>query len=163
MRIAPPRSALWHPTDPNQMIYVTSNSVGTWNPRTRSKTAIATFGGYSGMLFGEYEGNLTLNGTMVAFDGYNPSGTFIGFAYDLVNKIKYPDIDFRQWAKTPGSAAISPKGNFIIQGYEEDFYSVVTDLYGNLIIKLPPAIPDHYDFTVDQNGDEVLVGSAGTR
>jgi hypothetical protein len=134
--------------------------VGTWNPRTGSTTVIATFSGYSGLLFGQYEGNLSVNGGMVALDGYDPSGNFIAFAYDLVNKVKYPNIDFYQWGAIPGSTAISPKGVYLVTGYEEDSHSVVTDLNGNLITTFAAAVPDHYDLTIDANGDEVAVGSA---
>jgi hypothetical protein len=146
----------WHPTEPDLQIYVGGNEIGTWNVRTGQKNAIGVFAGYTNLQFGPGEGNPSRDGRRVAALATDPSGAQVAFAYDLVEKKKYPDVPL---SGTIDWVSISALGTYVVVNTGED-RSQVYDLQGN---KVGPywsdyGRPSHYDLTVDENGDEVAVG-----
>ena len=148
----------WHPTDPNIMIYATGEKLGKWNPFTGTGEVIATFTGYASLVIGMGEGNLSADGRMIAL--YS-EGLKVMFAYDLVNKIKYPDIDLSGEIDV-NSVSMSYTGKYIQANIDLGNSSdsgKVWDLNGTLVSTWPEyGCPSHYDFTVDTNGDDIAVG-----
>jgi hypothetical protein len=149
----------WHPTDPKAMIYIRNDTLGKWNPFTGEDVILHIFFGYTDLFIGPFEGNLSNDGSMIAL--YSTS-LKKGFAYDIVHDVKYPDIDFSAETKV-NSVSISALGKYIIANVNNDTAKIY-DLQGNQIGNtwLEYGCPSHYDFTVDQNGDEVAVGVCKT-
>jgi hypothetical protein len=149
----------WHPTDPQIMIYIKNDTLGKWNPFTGENKILRVFSGYTNLSIGQSEGNLSNDGRMIAL--YSET-TNVGFAYDIVGDIKYPDIDFRQESRV-NSLSISALGNYIIANVNND-NAKIFDLQGNQIGDTwsEYGCPSHYDFSIDQNGDEVAVGVCKT-
>lgn len=159
---SPPDSggeARWHPTNPQAMIYVRNDTLGKWNPFTGDNVIIHVFSGYTDLFIGPFEGNLSNDGGMIAL--YSTSSKK-GFAYDIVHDVKYPDIDFSSEAKV-NFVSISALGKYIIANINND-NAKIFDLQGNQIGNTwsEYGCPSHYDFSVDQNGDEVAVGVCKT-
>jgi len=150
--------ARWHPTDPKAMIYIKNNTLGKWNPFTGDNVILHIFSGYTDLFIGPSEGNLSNDGGMIAL--YSTSSK-VGFAYDIVRDVKYPDIDFNAESKV-NSVSISALGKYIIANVNGD-NAKIFDLQGNQVGNWSEyGCPSHYDFTVDQNGDEVAVGVCKT-
>jgi hypothetical protein len=142
--------ARWHATDPALMIYAAGSKLGTWNPKTGEKKIIKDFGSdYSDCKFGPWEGSPSEDGNMVVI-----SCNRGGFAYDIKNGKKYPDID-----KFDGvdNVRISPKGTYMIWGCDPD-HVIITDLEGNTVTDLPNRYVSHFDVCVDEDGEECVVG-----
>jgi hypothetical protein len=159
---SPPDSggeARWHPTDPKAMIYIQNNILGKWNPFTGENVILHVFSGYMDLFIGPSDGNLSNDGEMVVL--YSTM-TKKAFAYDLVRDIKYPDIDFSSDTRV-NSVSISALGKYIVANINEDTVEVF-DLQGKQVGNTwsEYGCPSHYDFTVDQNGDEVAVGVCKT-
>jgi hypothetical protein len=136
-------------TQPNTMIYAAGSVLGTWNPKTGTKTTIKNFGvDYAGLKFGPWEGSPSEDGDMVvlSYDGG-------GFAYKISTNKKYPDIR----KEGVDNVRISPLGNYMIWGCEPD-HVVVTDLQGNEVTDLPEDYVSHFDVCVDGDGEECIVG-----
>src|SRR5262249_27024125 len=145
------------------MIYVDNNaSLGTWDPITGANAVLHTFSGYgSNLTFGPWKGNISLDGNKVVLttaDQGATTGTF--FAYDMSSATKYADIPVSRCASHGGwgAASISPKGDYVEYHCDGDDSYHVTDLDGNLVYDAPAGQISHADMTLDQNGDEVLVG-----
>ncbi len=152
----------WHPTNPELMIGLTNNSVISWNVWTSEIKTLISFSGYTSCQMGPWEGNLSYDGNWVGVYATRISDNMkVGFALDLKNAIKYPDIDL------PGISvdwiSISAKGTYLvlhgtIAGGDDQ--TQVYDLDGNKVGSLwnKYGRPSHYDLTIDENGDEVAVG-----
>ena len=140
----------WHATDPALMVYAAGSKYGTWNPKTGAVTIVKNFGSdYSDCKFGPWEGSPSLDGNMVVI-----SCNRGGFAYDIKNDKKYPDIDK---FSSVDNVRISPLGTYMIWGCDPD-HVIVTDLEGNVVADIPDRTISHFDTTVDDAGDEVIVG-----
>jgi hypothetical protein len=153
----------WHPTDPRVIIYTSREVLGKWDPFTGENTIIATFPGYTDLMIGLSEGNLSADGRFIAL--YS-TGTMKAFAYDLVTRTKYPDIDLSQEIAV-NSVSMSYTGTYILANVAVSGSSdsaKVYDLQGNQVGATwsQYGCPSHYDFTVDQNGDDVAVGVCKT-
>jgi hypothetical protein len=149
----------WHPTDPNIMVYAGGSEIGYWSPRTDTKTVLANLAGYTGLGIGPWEGNLSLDGSKMVANGVDPSGRTVFFAFDLVNKIKSPDILLSSIGSYLDWASISPNGDYVVAEVDDDM-TFVMDTNGNRVMTFAKAHPSHYDMTIDKNGDEVAVGKA---
>ncbi len=157
----PPKAELrWHPREPDLMILVGGNRVGTWNVHTGEETPLQAFEGYSDLKFGPGEGNPSRDGTRVAVLA-DRGGAPVAFAFDLSAKRKFPDIPLEgvevDWV------SISPLGkhvvlNGVIEGGRDR--TRIFDLEGNPVGPLWAEYgrPSHYDMTVDADGEEVAVG-----
>ncbi len=152
----------WHPTNPDLMIYIKDNYVKSWNIHNDSITTLSTFSGYKSCYFGPWEGNLSDDGNWAGIYATRSSDNKkVGFAVDLGNKIKYPDIDLT--GMTVDWISISSTGQYLvlfgtISGGDDQ--TQVYDINGNKIGSLWSEYgrPSHYDLTVDENGDDVAVG-----
>ncbi len=155
----PPGRFRWHPTDPDLLIFVDGNQIGTWNVLTETKNVLASLQGYSDFDKGPNQGMSSNDGSKIAVAGYNAAGEEIVFVYDLANKQKYPD--FLLPAGT-SSVTISPLGNYVVISGDLDGVdqTQVYDLEGNKVGPFWSEFhrPGHFDLAVDENGDEVAVG-----
>jgi hypothetical protein len=150
--------ARWHPIDPKAMIYIKNDTLGKWNPFTGANVILRVFSGYSNLFIGPSKGNLSNDGAMIAL--YSESSKK-GFAYDIAHNVKYPDIDLSAETEV-NSVTISALGNYVIASVGDDSAKIF-DLQGHQIGNWSEyGCPSHYDFTVDQNGDEVAVGVCKT-
>ena len=83
----------WHPKKSDTMVYVKDDLIGYWDVRDDKTQVVATFSGYSEFQIGPGEGNLSLDGRVVVVVGKKGKDR-IAFAYDLEDRLKYPDIVF---------------------------------------------------------------------
>jgi hypothetical protein len=153
----------WHTTDPSIRIILTNNSFNSWNFHTGEVNQLMTWTGYSNTQWGPYTGNLSDDGSMAAvLATRNSDNKLVGFAVDMVNDIKYPDIDFSSIPNID-YISISPLGNYILVnanfGTGSD-RTKIFDLEGNQVGPFWSQYgqPSHFDMTVDDNGDEIAVG-----
>ncbi len=152
----------WHPTNPDLMIFVRDNYIKSWNVSNDSLKMIISLAGYKNCYFGPWEGNLSNDGRWVGVYGTRSwDSKKVGFAVDLENEIKYPDIDLS--GITVDWISISPLGTYLvlhgtINGGDDQ--TQIYDLQASKIGALWSEYgrPSHYDLTVDENGDEVAVG-----
>jgi hypothetical protein len=138
----------WHATDPALMLYAAGNKLGSWNPKTGANLVIKNFGSsYSDCKFGPWEGSPTRDGKSVVISCNKGA-----FAYNIQTGTKYPDIDLPY-----DNVRISPLGTYIIWGYSPDKVKVTT-LEGAVVTQIADNIISHFDTTLDDAGDEVIVG-----
>nr|WP_321234824.1 T9SS type A sorting domain-containing protein [uncultured Psychroserpens sp.] len=153
----------WHPTDPNLRIILYNDSFRSWNYFTDELIELMSWTGYSNTQLGPWTGNLSDDGSMAAvLATRNSDNKLVGFAVDMVNNIKYPDIDFSSIPNLD-YISISPLGNYILVngnfGTGSD-RTKIYDLEGNQVGPFWSGYgqPSHFDMTVDDNGDEIAVG-----
>lgn len=158
-----PGEVRWHPRRPDDMIFVAPRAVGLWNVRTDTVAALKSFTDYRDAGFGDYKGNPSDDGAMIAVTATRSDGKRVVFAYNLETGRQYPDIDVSSEHEV-GHTTISPTGSHII------VYSRPTELLrsrsrriftteGELLQSWTEyERPGHGDFAVDRNGDEVFIG-----
>lgn len=160
-----PKHARWHPTDPDFLIFTLDNIVGVLNVRTgeRQQHIVA---GYSDLQLGPEEGNVSRDGRWLAVLAQDSSGKRVAFAYDRVEKKKYPDIDLSSTSITRVDwVSISPLAKYVVFNGDIDGLRDVTQVYdleGQAVGTLwrDYGTPSHYDMVADANGDEVAIGVA---
>jgi hypothetical protein len=151
----------WHPMEPENRVYLNDNEIGSWNVYNSNKTIIAQFQEYRNLKLGPYEGNLSYDGRWIAPLATNSDGNQVAFAFDLIERKKYPDIDLSEinvdWV------SISALGQYVvvngeIEGRKDN--TQVFNLNGDQVgsIWYEYGRPSHYDLTVDAYGEEVAVG-----
>lgn len=151
----------WHPSRPDQMVFVKENSIGYWGVRKEMKEMIATFDGYSDFHIGPWEGNLSHDGRMIVVDS-KKGADHIAFAYDLEKRRKYPDIIINNVHRD--FVTISASGKYIVLNGKitspKGDQTQVFDLNGRKIGKLweDYGRPSHFDLTVDADGQDIAVG-----
>jgi hypothetical protein len=155
----------WHPQEPGTQILLTGQTLSLWDVRTDDVTPIEMFSDYQNLAFGPNKGNPSHNGRMVALLGKDASGRQVAFAYDLVDRQKYPDVDLS--GKEISYVTISPSGDYIVvfgrlwaDGQLKGDQTEVLDLFGR---RVGPAWkeygrPSHFDLGFDELGEEVAVG-----
>lgn len=150
----------WHPEDPERMIFVRENQLGSWKVRDGETDILETFDGYSDLYIGPWEGNLSLDGTRIALYAQK-EGKGVVFGYDLTNKTKFADIDLGEieldWV------SISASGKYlVINGRIEGEYdqTQVLNLDGEIVGSTWTEFgrPSHYDLTLDADGEDIAVG-----
>lgn len=143
----------WHPTNPDLKIYVSGNQIGYYNVQTGSKQVLHTFSEYSRLTIGEYEGNLSHDGTKIVLYANNSQV----FAYDLITDTKYPTrtVSSMDWA------SVTPLGNYVVIHYSITNTSVY-DLYQNLITTFDNVTNGnhtHFDIGLNLLGQQVTGGN----
>lgn len=152
----------WHPTNSNLRLILTNNSIKSWNYNTNQSITLIEFSGYSNTTLGEYTGNFSNDGNMAAvLATRNSDGKKVGFALDMENNVKYPDIDFSNI--DVDFITISSLGNYIVVNADFGTGSDRTKIYDLQGEQTGPfwsnyGQPSHFDVTIDLNGDEVAVG-----
>jgi hypothetical protein len=158
---APGADMRWHPEKPDILVFVRDNLIGYWDVRADSAHIVAVLPGYSEFRLGPWEGNLSLDGRLIAIDGRKGKDR-IAFAYDLVEGRKYPDLVLND--VVADWISVSPSGeHLVLHGKicnEKGDQTQVFDLDGNKIGELWSEYgrPSHYDMTIDQDGEDVAVG-----
>jgi hypothetical protein len=159
----PPGPARFHPCEPDIMIVLpkSGDRIERFDLRTGTSTTIARFEGYSRMSYMS-EGNISGNGRWIAPFAVN-DGRQVTFAYDMVEKKKYPDIDLTGWDIDWVSICFS--GKYVVvngKATQNDTTQVYDSITGGEVGALWASYghPSHYDLGIDQNGDDVAVGVA---
>jgi len=151
----------WHPTDPDVFLIIRDTEIIAWHYSTGLSKVLLSFFGYSDVEMGG-TGNFTNDGNCVAVSAIrNKDNTPVVFSLDLTTKIKGNDIDISQ-VEDLGHVSISALGQYIIviggDAIGED-RTWIYDSEGQLIgFWEDYARPSHFDFAIDENGDEVAVG-----
>ena len=152
----------WHPTDPALLICVHTTHVYAWAPRTHARTTVYAPKGYTNLQFGPYKGNLSRDGNRLVLRATNQAGALVAFAYDMLERRKYPDVDIAALPGLNGYCGISPSGRYIVclstkDDRTEVAYILTVD--GKLVQSWTEHHrPGHGDLTVDADGSDVYVG-----
>ena len=152
----------WHPTDPALLICVRGTQVYAWAPRTDARTVVYAPEGYTNIQFGPYKGNLSRDGNRLVLRATNQAGALVAFAYDMVERRKYPDIELAALPGLNDYCGISPSGRYIACLSTRDdrtdvAYILTVD--GKLVQSWTEHHrPGHGDMTVDADGSDVYVG-----
>jgi hypothetical protein len=159
---------VWHPTQPDVMIYITNNaSFGYWNVRTKASTVKFSTSGYSNAQLGPSEGNVSHDGRWaVAVATRSSDGHQVAFAANLETGQKYPDIDLAAAGVSDLDwASISALGKYVVVHGTINgaaMTSKIFTLQGQLVYYYPESSrPTHYDLATDLSGNEVVVGEVG--
>jgi hypothetical protein len=157
----------WHPRLAGVMVYLKKGSceVGHWDVRANSAAPIMRLAGYVDCQIGPYEGNLSRDGSWIGVNGKRTAdGHAVGFAVDLANRRKYPDIDLAaRGISYLGWISVSPGARYLVVEGTIDGHADATQLFDlqGAPVGSPWSEygrPSHYDLSVDANGDEVAVG-----
>jgi hypothetical protein len=152
----------WHPTDPALMICVSATEIYTWAPRTDVKTTIYAPAGYTKLQFGPYKGNPSQDGSTLVVRATNGTGTLVAFAYDIVRRVKFPDISLAELDGANTYCSISPSSRFIFcfqEMADETNQAYVFTRDGAPVQHWTENHrPGHGDMTIDSDGDDVYVG-----
>ena len=164
-RNKPSSYVVWSHTEPHIMNYVTSEGVGKWDVVQDTTAYIVTFSGYSGCTFGMGEGNFTNDGTKVVVNATRESDQHqVLFVVDMENRVKGPDIDVNDYDVR--NSTISPLGNYIVIGGDlfgtgGDRLQIRDAVSGEILWEEELyGFPSHFDTQIDQNGDEIIAGTA---
>jgi hypothetical protein len=157
-----PGAIRWHRTNPDLMVFVGVKGVGYWNVRKNTLQVLSPLAGYTKLDFGQNNGNLSDDGTMLTITATRSDGKRVIFAYDLVSGKKFPDIDMTGWYEV-GETTISPLKKYIASRSRKTSSVpkeyLIFGLDGKLVQHWPERErPGHNDFTVDRNGYEVAIG-----
>lgn len=147
-RSVPGSDHRWHPTEPDIKVYVSGNSVGRFNVRTGKATVLRSFSEYGQINIGPWEGNLSVDGCVIAF--YTNSQEV--FAYNLCKDIQYQAI----YVGSLDWASVSASGQYVVVE-RTDTDSRVYDLNMSEICRFT-VNHNHYDLGLDENGDDVAAG-----
>ena len=156
-----PDECEWHPRNPDVMICVTVRRISLWTPRTNADEVVFVADGYYGLQFGPSKGNPSRDGNRVALRATTKDGASVAFAYDLLNRQKYPDIPLAQLPGRGGSCEISPLGIYVLctRWLSGTAQAYVFKIDGTLVQSWTEHHrPGHGDMTVDSDGSEVYVG-----
>ncbi|WLB51230.1 hypothetical protein AB7008_19580 [Bradyrhizobium sp. 521_C7_N1_3] len=151
----------WHPRDPERMICVIGRKISLWTPRTNAEEIMLMAEGYRGLQFGPGKGNPSQDGRRIAVRGTRADGVVVAFAFDLVSRQKFPDIEVGKLPGRDGSCEISALGSYVscsrwVDGKAEAFiYTVAGDLVQSWTEHHRPS---HGDMAVDADGREIYVG-----
>ncbi len=163
-RKEPSSRVRWSQTEPHIMYYITDSYIGRWDVVEDTTLPVVIFDGYSSSTFGEGEGNFTNDGKKIAvYAKRNSDGHKVIFIADVENKIKGNDIDVSD-ANKINNCTISQLGNYLVvigdYGLGSDRIRVYNPTNGNIIWEESErGRPSHMDVLIDQNGDEVIVGT----
>lgn len=152
----------WHPENPDEMICVSRRAISIWQPRTNLEQVLYVGDGYHDLQFGPNKGNPSRNGRHIVVRTVAEGGGPVAFAYDLVARRKYPDIQIDRLPGQNNSCTVSALGLHVAcfqslwDGTDQAFI-FTTD--GRLVQSWTEHHrPGHGDMTVDADGSEVYVG-----
>lgn len=152
----------WHPQDPDLMICIVGHRISRWAPRRNTEEVVFETAAYRGLQFGPYKGNPSWDGSRLVVRATSQAGARVSFAFDLVGRQKFPDIDLARLPGTNDYCGISPLGRYIFcQQSLADLtdQAFVFTVDGNLVQSWTEHHrPGHGDMTVDSDGSEVYVG-----
>lgn len=152
----------WSNLDPDSFIILRDTEIVSWSYANETETQLASFAGYTGTSMGN-TGNLSLDDNFIGMNAVRTSdGLEVAFMVNIGTNTKQIDIELSGMTSLDFASG-SPLGNYVFVngdwGTGSDrtkVFDAVTGVetayfgdYGN---------PSHFDATVDQNGDEVLIG-----
>jgi hypothetical protein len=148
--------AIWANTDPNKLYGQSGNTFVSQNATTGVRTTLHTFGAYSSISIGDYEGGIDDNDTYVSLIGTTSGGSKHLLTYNIATDTVVADI-----AAPSGmdNSQISRKGNYVVvvgggytRRYDRALTSFIT-LYSNGY---------HGDNALDASGNEIFVANNAT-
>lgn len=152
----------WHPTRAKEMVCVSDTRVYRWRPETDEEEVVFSPKEYSGLEFGPYKGNLSLDGSRLALRARDASGRRVMFVYDLDRRYKFPDVDLATLSGANASCDIAASGQLVIcfqleANRTETAY--ILKATGETVGFWPEHHrPGHGDFAVDPDGSDVYIG-----
>jgi hypothetical protein len=160
-RASPPGGCEWHPTDPRRMICVDGESVLFWDPSGGTKAVVFSATDYHDLKFGPGKGNPSRDGRYVAVRGEDAAGGQVAFALDLERGVKFADIQLGALAGENSYVSISPTGHYVFV-----FQETPSGNQGHVFTREGAAVqhwlenhrPGHGDMTIDDDGQDVMVG-----
>ncbi len=171
----PPKPGTWHPTTPDEMVYVDVDSVLAWNARKNSSRVLATIEGYTDFVQSESEDWISADGKLVGVTAKRKKdGKDVGFLIDIENGRKatpdfvYADLGFARVERQHQVCRPSLSGKFVVvraRGGDTDRNTrgeafTVFDLGGKEVGKhwSPPHTPGHGDLALAADGSDLMVG-----
>lgn len=148
--------AVWSSIDPNKMFNWSGNSYYSVNVQTGASTLLHTFSGYSSILLGPSEANMSIDDRMIAIIGDKKDIIVYDFKDDKIVTIKslaslgysWSDIDWVSVSQSGKYVVISSKsGMHIVKSFDQRLNYVAT-LFTWL---------QHGDLGYDTSGNEVFV------
>ena len=152
----------WHPTDPALMICVSRYEIYTWAPRSNDNTIVYAPADYANLQFGPYKGNPSRDGNRLVVVATNGAGALVAFAYDLLARKKYPDVNLDNLPGVHAYCGISPSGRYIYCFHRIDDGTEVTYIFTVDGVQVQHWTehhrPGHGDMAIDEDGGDVYVG-----
>jgi hypothetical protein len=144
------------------MICVSERRVSLWAPRTNADELIYETEAYRQLQLGPYKGNPSWDGRRIVLRALTKDGALVAFAYDLVDRHKFPDIPLAQLPGQNNYCGISPLGKHILCAqalFNSTDQAFVFNIMGDLVQSWTEHHrPGHGDMTVDSDEHEVYVG-----
>jgi hypothetical protein len=156
----------WDRTDPNKMIYVTGNSIRSYNVTTGATTLLRSFSGtYQNMYIGALKGEQSWDGDMYPIkckkvsDGHN-----VFFPYtistDTVGTVVDANVTYPTKTMELGQVSVSPNKNYLMVYFDDETAVVRTADNSAEVNTWPEAqMPAHHSLTVDDDGLEKAFGA----
>lgn len=144
----------WHPTDPKVIISISGNKIKRYNFDTNTDVVLHTFSEYSSIDWCS-KGKLSWDGKRTAFRS-SDSLNYYAYVYDIETDTKGAVLTMAKDTPEP-KPYISASGKYVIV-YRSDTDTRVYDANMTYIMELPYNI-SHYDYALDANGDDVIVGT----
>jgi hypothetical protein len=154
----------WANTKPN-IIYGagSDNRIKMLDVNTNTQTTIATLEEFAHVSFGNYEGNLSNDDKYIALQcSSGTSKTMI--VYDLENKKIQSRLNTTLW---PNNISMSQSGKFVLIQWGVDGTTAEKGIWAyntsdfSPVRNMFPSGGGHFDYGIDINGNEVVVGSNG--
>lgn len=139
--------ACWDPLDNNKLYGVAGNAFKSQNATTKSITTLHTFGAYTTVSLGEYEGGISDDGKYVALIG--DSTNLIVYRIDTDTVIATLSV-----GSTISDCQISPSGAYVTLTVSGGKRRYLQNLTGSLTLN---ANTNHADSAVNALGEDVLV------
>ena len=142
--------ACWDPLDANKLYGVEGNAFKSQDATTKTKTTLHTFGSYTTLSLGEYEGGISDDGKYVSLIG-DISGTAHLITYRIDTDTVVADI-----AAPAGisDSQISPSGTYVTVGCTAGKRRYVQNLSSSIVLN---GNNNHADSAVNAAGEDVLV------
>jgi len=152
---------IWHPQQPDILVYTQGNKLKTYNVRTKTEAVLHEFAEYADTRYGLKirDSNLSNDGKWLAFIAQEKSGQYEVFAYNLEKDEKHPSLGVGPNPpddKNFDWASMSASGKYVVIHWT-DTNTKVYDQDMNFVGKLPENI-SHFDLAVDIDGEDVAVG-----
>ncbi len=152
----------WHPSNPEEMICVSSSEIYRWRVRSGERETIYDPPGYSQLQFGPGKNNLSWSGDRLVIRALSPSGRLVAFPYDIRTGTKYPDIQLDRLNGKNHYCTISPSGRYTFCYQEMPDKTDIAYIFtvdGKLVQHWPEHHrPGHGDMMIDEDGSDVYVG-----
>lgn len=152
----------WHPSDPEEMICVSSSEIYRWKVRSGERSIIYAPTSYTRLEFGPGKNNFSWSGDRLVVRAISPSGRLVAFPYDIQTGTKYPDIQLDRLDGKNHYCTISPSGSYTFCYQEMPDKTNIAFIFtvdGKQVQHWPEHHrPGHGDMMIDEDGSDVYVG-----